>query len=66
MKVTFALSWWKALGQSWKQSSHWTKKVQSFFGSVPSKVSSSWTLAQEEEESLVQMGGFGEAIDGEG
>jgi len=54
-KVTFALSRWNALAWSWKQSSHWTFLVLSFLGSVPSKVSSSWTLAQEEEELLVRQ-----------
>jgi len=54
VKVTFALSRQNALAQSWKHNSHWTKKVLSFFGSVPSKVSGSRTLAREEEESLVQ------------
>ena len=45
VKVTFALSRRNALAQSWKQSLHWTKKVLSFFGSIPSKVSGSRTLA---------------------
>jgi len=53
-KVTFALSRRNALAQSWKHNSHWTKKVRSFLGSVLSKVSSSRTLAWEEEESLVR------------
>jgi len=54
VKITFALSRWNALARSWKHNSHWTKKVLSFFGSIPSKVSGSRTLAQEEEESLVR------------
>ena len=53
-KVTFARSWQKAFGQSINTSSHWTRKVQSFFGSVPSKVSRSRTLARDEEDSLDQ------------
>ena len=44
-KVTFAWSWWKAFGWSINMSLHWTRKVQSFFGLVPSKVSRSQTLA---------------------
>jgi len=52
-KVTFALSRQNALARSWKQSSHWTKKVLSFLGSVLLKVSSSQTLAWE-EDSLVR------------
>ena len=53
-KVTFALSRQNALARSWKHSSHWTRKVLSFFGSIPSKVSSSQTWAREKEELLVQ------------
>ena len=48
--MTFAWSVRKAFGLSWKLSSHWTKKVQSFLGSVPSKVSGSRTLVHDEEE----------------
>jgi len=54
-KVTFALSRWNTLARSWKQSSHWTKKVLSFLRSILLKVSSSWTLSWEEEESLAQQ-----------
>ena len=54
-KVTFAQSWWKAFGWSVNRSSHWTRKVQCFFGSVPSKVSRSWTLARDKEDSLEQQ-----------
>ena len=51
-KVTFAWSWWKAFGWSINMSLHWTRKVQSFFGLVPSRVSGSQTLAHDEEDSL--------------
>ena len=53
-KVTFAWSWRKAFGWSVNTSLHWTRKVRSFFGSVPSKVSGSWTLACDKEDSLDQ------------
>jgi len=47
--VTLVWSVRNAFGRSWKLSSHWTKNVRNFFGSVPSKVSGSCTLVQDED-----------------
>src|SRR6266581_4912108 len=44
MKTTFAVSVANAQGQSWKLSSHWTKKVQSLQVSDPSNWLGSWTF----------------------
>jgi len=47
--VTLVRSVQNTFGRSWKLSSHWTKNVRNFFGSVPSKVSGSRTLVRDED-----------------
>jgi len=47
--VTLVRSVRNTFGGSWKLSSHWTKNVCNFFGSVPLKVSGSCTLVRDED-----------------
>jgi len=49
VNVTLVWSVQNAFGRSWKLSSHWTKNVRNFFGSVTSKVLGSRTLVRDED-----------------